>query len=99
MGTTSWMRGTAQQVDLAHCCALNSQSPNAHWGAGWLSASTYATSSTITVAPGQIAQFVYQVVVPRDATPGDYCFGGELVIASTGAPLRLVGYAQVVRVR
>lgn len=98
-GTVTWTVGTQTQVNLAVCCPLNATSPYATWGVGWLSPSAYATSSTTSVAPGQRAFFSYRVTVPKPTTPGEYRFGAELVVASTGAPVRLTGYTQIIVVR
>jgi len=102
-GTTSWVRGTASQVDLAACLenktTCNAQDASeAPFNSGWLSATRYATHTQTTVAPGQIGTFTYNVTVPATAAAGTYRFNGALVLASTGADIHNEGYYQDVTI-
>jgi len=102
-GTTSWVRGTASQVDLAACLenktTCNAQDASeAPFNSGWLSATRYATHTQTTVAPGQIGTFTYNVMAPATATAGTYRFNGALVLASTGADIHNEGYYQDVTI-
>ncbi|MBA2768570.1 MAG: hypothetical protein H0U35_05470 [Sporichthyaceae bacterium] len=102
-GTTSWVRGTASQVDLAAClenktsCNLQDAS-EAPFNSGWLSAVRYTTHTQTTVAPGQIGTFTYNVAVPAAQAPGTYRFNGALVLSATGADIHNEGYYQDVTV-
>jgi len=98
-GTTTWMAGTATQVNLAVCaadkvtCAV--ASPNAAWNSGsWLSPMAYATHTKTSVAAGDFSAFTYSVTVPANAAPGSYRFNGDLVIAASGARIHPEGYYQ-----
>ena len=96
-GTTTWVRGTATQVNLAVCAggACNVSSPNAAWNNGWLSPQAYAAQTQASVAPGAVASFSYNVTAPAGGAPGEYRFEGEL---TNGANVfTQSGYAQTVR--
>jgi len=102
-GSTSWVRGTTTQVDLATCledkvtCNVQDAS-EAPFNSGWLSTSRYTTHTQTTVAPGQIGTFTYNVMVPAATAAGTYRFNGALVLASTGADIHNEGYYQDVTV-
>ncbi len=103
-GSTSWVRGTASQVDLAACLenktTCNAQDASeAPFNSGWLSAVRYTTHTQTTVAPGQIGTFTYNVTVPAGTTSGTYRFNGALVLSATGADIHNEGYYQDVTVR
>ncbi len=89
-GTTTWGRGTATQVDIAFCCPVTT-SPFAAWNNGWLPSSHYATTTQASVAPGALANFVFNVTVPLTANDGQYPFAFEVVLASNGEPLHPEG--------
>src|SRR5688500_11684740 len=102
-GSTSWVRGTSTQVDLAACLedkvTCNAQDASeAPFNSGWLSATRYATTTQTTVAPGQIGTFTYNVMVPATQASGTYRFNGAVVLASTGADIHNEGYYQDVTV-
>jgi len=102
-GSTSWVKGTASQVDLAACLddktTCNAQdATEAPFNSGWLSATRYATHSQTTVAPGGIGTFTYNVAVPTGTAAGTYRFNGALVLSATGADIRNEGYYQDVTV-
>lgn len=102
-GSTSWVKGTGSQVDLAACLddktTCNQQdATEAPFNSGWLSATRYATHSQTTVAPGAIGTFTYNVAVPAGQAAGTYRFNGALVLSSTGADIRNEGYYQDVTV-
>jgi len=103
-GTMAWVRGTDAQVDLAACrddqVTCDAQDPaEATFNPGtWKSASRYATHTQSTVAAGGIATFTYDVRVPLTAAAGVRRFGGDLVIAATGRPIRQEGYYHDLRV-
>ena len=102
-GSTSWVRGSGSQVDLAACLenktTCNAQdATEAPFNSGWLSATRYTTQTQTTVAPGQIGTFTYNVAVPAGQAAGNYRFNGALVLASTGADIRNEGYYQDVTV-
>src|SRR5687767_7950951 len=102
-GSTSWVRGTTTQVDLAACLedkvTCNAQdATEAPFNSGWLSTVRYTTQTQTTVAPGQIGTFTYNVAVPATQAAGTYRFNGALVLASTGADIRNEGYYQDVTV-
>lgn len=98
VGATSWVKGTATQVDLAACledktiCDRQDPSEAAFDPGTWLSAGRYATHAQATVAPGQIGTFTYDVKVRGDQAPGRYRFNGDLVVRSTGARIHPEGY-------
>lgn len=102
-GATSWVKGSASQIDLAACLedkvTCNSQDTSeAAFNSGWLSATRYATHTQSTVAPGQIGTFTYNVAVPAGTAGGTYRFNGALVLSSSGADIRNEGYYQDVTV-
>lgn len=102
-GTSTWVRGSATQVDLAACLedkvTCDRISPRVSgWNAGWLTATRYATHAQTSVEPGAIATFTYQVVVPTTAPPGLYRFNGDLVLSSAGRMIHPQGYYQDVTV-
>ena len=102
-GSTSWVKGSTSQVDLAACLedkvTCNQQDASeAPFNSGWLSATRYTTQTQTTVAPGQIGTFTYNVQVPATQAAGTYRFNGALVLASTGADIRNEGYYQDVTV-
>lgn len=96
-GTTSWVKGSATQVDLAVCLddktTCNRSDPNeAAFNNGWLSATRYAAQSQTTIAPGQIGAFIYGITVPAGQAAGTYRFNGALVLSSNGEDIRNEGY-------
>jgi uncharacterized repeat protein (TIGR01451 family) len=98
-GSLSWVKGTATQVDLAACLedkvTCNAQDASeAGWNAGWLSATRYATTTQLAVAPGSIATFSYNIKAPADATASTHRFNGDLVVASSGTRIHPDGYYQ-----
>src|SRR5687767_2216948 len=102
-GSTSWVRGTSTQVDLAACLedkvTCNAQDASeAPFNSGWLSATRYATTTQTTVAPGQIGTFTYNVMVPATQASGTYRFNSAVVLAATGADIHNEGYYQDVTV-
>lgn len=106
-GTTSWVKGTATQVDLAACLddkvTCNAQDANdaafnPGGSTGWLSATRYATASQTTVAPGSIGTFTYNVAVPASQAAGIYDLNGALVVSATGADVHDEGYYQDINV-
>lgn len=100
VGTTTWVRGTGTQVNLAVCCPLNTPSPYNSWAVGWLSQTAYATTAQTAVPPGSITFFSFTVRPPNEVTPGTYTIEGEPVFAATGAPHHTTPtYRQVMTVR
>lgn len=102
-GTTSWVAGSASQVDLAACkddkvTCDQQDATEAPFNSGWRSATRYATHSQSTVAPGGIGTFTYNVMVPAGTAAGTYRFNGALVLSATGADIRNEGYYQDVTV-
>lgn len=102
-GSTSWVKGSASQVDLAACLVdkvtCNQQeASDAPFNSGWLSATRYATHAQSTVAPGGIGTFSYDVKVPAGQAAATYRFNGALVLSSSGADIRNEGYYQDVTV-
>ena len=102
-GTTTWVAGTATQVDLAACrddkVTCDAQDPTeAPFNDRWLSATRYARQTQGAVAPGQIATFSYGVKVDADQPVGTYVFNGALVVAATGADVHNEGYFHQLRV-
>src|SRR5439155_18995608 len=85
IGSTSWVKGSASQVDLASCCPVEA-SANASWNNGWISDSHYATASSDVVASGATGVFTFNVKVPLDATLGSHTFPFGLVLESTTEP-------------
>ncbi len=96
-GTTSWIADAATQADLRACqqvaqsrslfsieCGQPSMNPT--WNTGWPTASTYANQPVALVAPGAIADYIWQVTVPDGTAPGSYQFIARLQMLS-GAPL------------
>ena len=97
IGSTSWVKGSASQVDLASCCPV-AASANASWNNGWISDSHYATATSDVVASGSTGVFTFSVKVPLDATLGSHTFPFELVLASTNEPLHTEGMSVAVTV-
>src|SRR2546428_5352065 len=98
-GTTVWAAGTPTQVNLAVCAAdkvtCNVAGPNAAWNPGtWLSATAYTTHAKPAVPPGDFSAFTYSIKAPAGAAVGSYRFNGDLVLASTRAPIHPGGYYQ-----
>ncbi len=106
-GSTGWQTGTASQVNLAVCgitqgsgsCTMSTPSANAAWASNWLSSIAFATTTTAYVGPGQVGWFTYNVTAPSSATPGNYEFDGDLVLASNAAAIHRQGYYQVATVQ
>src|SRR5258706_1859526 len=98
-GTTSWVKGTASQVDLAACLedkvTCNAQDASeATWNSGWLSATRYASTSQTTTPPGSLGTFSYNILAPVGVAAGIYHFNGDVVLASTGEKIHPEGYFQ-----
>lgn len=97
-GSTSWIKGTGTQVDLAACrddqvtCDIQDASETVFDPGTWLSARRYATQTQSTVQPGAIATFTYAVKVPATQVFGTHRFNGDLVVAVTGRPIHPEGY-------
>jgi hypothetical protein len=102
-GTTSWVKGTTTQVNLAVCAldkvTCNTTSAYPSFNLGWLSPFAYASHQKDIVVPGDFSPFSYSVSIPRGQALGTYRFNGDLVLAATGERIRPEGYyheAQVV---
>jgi len=101
-GTSTWVVGTATQVDLAACrddkVTCDVAPTNATWNPGgtaaWVSNTRYATHAQSSVAKAGVATFKYTVKVPANATAATYRFNGELVVRSSGAKIHPEGYFQ-----
>jgi hypothetical protein len=98
-GTTSWVRGTGTQVDLAACLedkvTCNAQDASeATWNSGWLSATRYASTTQTTTPPGSLGTFSYNILAPIGVAAGVYHFNGDVVLSSTGEKLHPEGYFQ-----
>ena len=98
-GTTSWVKGTSTQVDLAACLedkvTCNAQDASeATWNSGWLSATRYASTSQTTTPPGSLGTFSYNILAPVGVAAGIYHFNGDVVVASTGERIHPEGYFQ-----
>ena len=98
-GTTSWVKGTGTQVDLAACLedkvTCNAQDASeATWNSGWLSAVRYASTSQTTTPPGSLGTFSKHITAPTALAAGIYHFNGDVVVASTGERIHPEGYFQ-----
>jgi hypothetical protein len=98
-GTTSWVKSTGTQVDLAACLedkvTCNAQDASeATWNSGWLSAVRYATTTQTTTPPGSLGTFSYNIMAPVGVAAGIYHFNGDVVLASTGEKIHPEGYFQ-----
>jgi hypothetical protein len=98
-GTTSWVKGTGTQVDLAACLedkvTCNAQDASeATWNSGWLSATRYASTTQTTTPPGSLGTFSYNITAPAGVAAGIYHFNGDVVLASTGEKIHPEGYFQ-----
>lgn len=82
VGTRSWSR--AERTDARLAVA----GPRGHvtrmWGLGWPADDRYALQVQESVDPGQIATFVFDVEVPRDAKPGHYRFFTRPIVEGIG---------------
>ena len=102
VGTTSWQKGGATEVDLAACLedkvTCNAQDASeATWNpstGGWLSATRYATTTQTITPPGSLGTFSYNIMAPVGVAAGIYHFNGDLVLASTGEKIHPEGYFQ-----
>src|SRR5213083_251088 len=102
VGTTSWQKGGATEVDLAACLedkvTCNAQDASeATWNpstGGWLSATRYATTTQTITPPGSLGTFSYNITAPVGVAAGIYHFNGDLVLASTGEKIHPEGYFQ-----
>jgi len=102
VGTTSWTKGSATQVDLAACLedkvTCNAQDASeAPWNpstGGWLSAVRYATTTQSVTPPGSLGTFSYNIQAPVGVAAGIFHFNGDLVLASTGERIHPEGYFQ-----
>lgn len=92
VGSVSWQKGGASQVNLATCCPLNAPPTHAAWASSWLSSTAYATHREDLVAPGGRGTYIWNFKVPADAAPGIYDFPGDLVLAATGEGIHREGY-------
>lgn len=95
-GTTSWVRGTATQVNLAQVCP---QPAIAAWNHNWLSATAYATTVQTVTPPGSLATFSFSIRPPLATPPGQYILEGDLVLAATGKPFVAPTFKQIVNVQ
>ena len=97
-GTTSWVKGSGSQVNLAICAAdkvtCNVTSGQAAWAVGWLSSTAYATHTKDAVSPGDFSAFTYNIKVPAGQAGGVYRFNGDLVQGSSGTRVHPEGYYQ-----
>ena len=97
-GTSSWVKGTSSQVNLATCLdnklTCNVPPEESAFASGWLSSIAYATHQKDTVVPGDFSAFSYTVKVPVGQAAGTYRFNGDLVLASTLQKLHPEGYYQ-----
>lgn len=106
-GTTTWTLGGPTQVDLAVCLedkiSCDRRSPLAEWDprgrSAWRTSTRYAPQAQATVPPGALATFTYTVRAPVTAASGTYRFGGDLVVAATGALINAEGYYHEVGLR
>src|SRR5437762_12478406 len=102
VGTSSWQKGGATEVDLAACLedkvTSNAQDASeATWNpptGGWLSATRYATTTQTTTPPGSLGTFSYNIMAPVGVAAGIYHFNGDVVLASTGERIHPEGYFQ-----
>src|SRR5207249_4232534 len=99
VGTTSWQKGGATEVDLAACLedkvTCNAQDASeATWNSGWLSATRYATTTQTITPPGSLGTFSYNITAPTGVAAGIYHFNGDLVLSSTGEKIHPEGYFQ-----
>src|SRR5213593_3387607 len=102
VGTTSWQKGGATQVDLAACLedkvTCNAQDASeATWNpstGGWLSPTRYATTTQTVTPPGSLGTFSYNITAPTGVAAGIYHFNGDLVLSSTGERIHPEGYFQ-----
>ncbi|MBI3522188.1 MAG: hypothetical protein HY071_03690 [Chloroflexi bacterium] len=101
-GTTSWVKGTATQVNLATCLddkvTCNVPPEEAAFASGWLSATAYATHTKDSVIPGDFSAFTYTIKAPATAAAATYRFNGDLVLGSTQAKVHPEGYYQDAKV-
>jgi hypothetical protein len=98
-GTTTWVRGTATQVDLAACLedkvTCNAQDASeATWNNGWLSPTRYTSTSQTSTPPGSLGTFSYNITAPAGVAAGIFRFNGDLVLASNGEKIHPEGYYQ-----
>jgi hypothetical protein len=97
-GARAWDPGV---VGLLVCTAdgvCGSLSPNQAYARGWFSSSVYATP-TKSVAPGEVAFFGYQIVIPADAEPGaTVAFDGAVGLIATGVAFGGAGHHEEVAV-
>jgi hypothetical protein len=101
-GTTSWVKSTGTQVDLAACLedkvTCNAQDASeATWNpstGGWLSPVRYATTTQTTTPPGSLGTFSYNITAPTGVAAGIFHFNGDLVVASSGERIHPEGYFQ-----
>src|SRR5687768_18515826 len=98
-GSTSWVRGTTTQVDLAACLedkvTCNAQDASeATWNNGWLSPVRYSTTVQTVTPPGSLGTFSYNITAPAGVAAGIFRFNGDLVLASTGEKIHPDGYYQ-----
>jgi tyrosinase len=98
VGTASWVRATATQVNLVPA-PVHSPSSLSTWASNWISPSAYATTVQAVVAPGQLAMFIFAIRPPANTPLGQYTLEGELVLASTGVPLQSPTWRQLVSVQ
>src|SRR5687768_9040381 len=68
-GSTSWVKGTGTQVDLAACLedkvTCNAQDASeATWNSGWLSATRYTSTVQTATPPGSLGTFSYNITAP-----------------------------------
>src|SRR6266542_4361036 len=101
-GTTSWVKGTSSQVNLAtrldDKTTCNVAPEEAAFASGWLSATAYATHTKDTVVPGDFSAFTYNIKVPAAQAAGTFRFNGDLVVSSTLAKVHPEGYYQDAKV-
>ncbi len=81
-GDQPWVKGLANsQANLG----TNNPQDNVldaalGWSSGWLALNRYAAQSQPLVAPGQVGNFTYNVIVPANAPRGVHKFNGSPVI-------------------
>jgi hypothetical protein len=99
-GSTSWIRGSGTQVNLAACLdnktTCNVAPEEAAFNDGsWYSTTAYATQVQPRVDPNTIGTFTYRVKAPTSITVRTLArFNGDLALASSGAMIHQEGYYQ-----
>lgn len=87
-GSATWTRGTPSESRLVLAGPKGHVTPAGSWRNRWLSAETYCVQTQDVVAPGQLASYSFDVIVPSDAKRAEYRFYARPSVEGIGGLTR-----------